>query len=507
MSSGAFAELFPSAEAALGREFLRTDTGRVLRYDEALAQSARLAHALVALGVRPGDRVAVQVEKSIEAVLLYLATLRTGSVYLPLNTGYTAAELEYFLADSEPALFVCAPERHELLQPLAARAGVRALRTLGADGRGSLMADAERQSPHFETVPRQGGDLAAILYTSGTTGRSKGAMLSQANLVSNARTLAAQWHFTAEDVLLHALPIFHIHGLFVAINITLAAGSSMIFLPRFEPGLVLRHLAHASVMMGVPTFYLRLLKDARLDRVVTAHCRLFISGSAPLMSDTHRQWNERTGHRLLERYGMSETGMNTSNPYAGERVPGSVGLPLPDVSVRITDAASGATLSPGEVGMIEVKGPNVFAGYWRQPDKTRADFRDDGYFVTGDLGTIDARGYVYIVGRGKDVVISGGYNVYPKEIEAELDALPGIFESAVIGLPHPDFGEGVTAVIVRSEGAHEPTDDQALNALRARLAAYKLPKRFIFVDHLPRNSMGKVQKNLLREQYAGLYAG
>jgi malonyl-CoA/methylmalonyl-CoA synthetase len=368
------------------------------------------------------------------------------------------------------------------------------------------MTDAERQPPRFETVPRQGGDLAAILYTSGTTGRSKGAMLTQANLVSNARTLAAQWQFSAEDVLLHALPIFHIHGLFVAINITLAAGSSMIFLPRFDTGLVLQHLAHASVMMGVPTFYVRLLKDPRLDRAVTAHCRLFISGSAPLLSDTHREWAERTGHRLLERYGMSETGMNTSNPYAGERVPGSVGLPLPGVSLRITDLASGATLPSGEAGMIEVKGPNVFAGYWRQPEKTRADFRDDGFFVTGDLGRIDARGYLFIIGRSKDVVISGGYNIYPKEIETELDALPGVFESAVIGLPHPDFGEGVTAVIVRSEGAHEPTDAQALSALRQRLAAYKLPKRIIFVDQLPRNTMGKVQKNLLREQYAGLYA-
>jgi malonyl-CoA/methylmalonyl-CoA synthetase len=507
VSGGAFAELFPSAETALRREFLRSDTGRVLRYDEALAQSGRLANALVALGVRPGDRVAVQVEKSIEAVLLYLATLRTGAVYLPLNSGYTAPELEYFLADSEPALFVCAPDRHELLQSLAARARVGAVRTLGADGRGTLMAEAERQSTRYETVARRDQDLAAILYTSGTTGRSKGAMLSQANLVSNARTLAAQWHFTSEDVLLHALPIFHIHGLFVAINITLAAGSSIIFLPRFDPDLVLRHLARASVMMGVPTFYVRLLKDPRLDRSVTAQCRLFISGSAPLLSDTHRQWAERTGHRLLERYGMSETGMNTSNPYTGERVPGSVGLPLPDVSLRITDVTSGAALLSGEVGMIEVKGPNVFVGYWRQPDKTRADFREDGYFITGDLGRIDARGYVFIIGRNKDVVISGGYNVYPKEIETELDALPGIFESAVIGLPHPDFGEGVTAVIVRSEGALEPTDIQALTALRARLAAYKLPKRFIFVDQLPRNSMGKVQKNLLREQYAGIYAG
>ena len=502
---GVFAELFPLADDALQRVFLRTDSGRVLRYEEALAESARLAHTLVALGVRAGDRVAVQAEKSIEAVLLYLATLRTGAVFLPLNTGYTSAELEYFLADSQPTLFVCAPERLAVLQPLAHRVGVREVRTLGADARGSLMAGATRQPPRFETVPRRGHDLAAILYTSGTTGRSKGAMLSQANLVSNARTLAALWHFTAGDVLLHALPIFHIHGLFVAINVTLAAASSMIFLPRFDTELVLRHLPHASVMMGVPTFYVRLLKDSRLDRGITAHCRVFISGSAPLLIDTHREWYQRTGHTLLERYGMSETGMNTSNPYAGERVPGSVGLPLPGVSLRIADVVSGALLPQGEAGMIEVKGPNVFAGYWRQPDKTRAEFRDDGYFMTGDLGRIDARGYVFILGRSKDLVISGGYNIYPKEIEAEIDALPGVIESAVIGLPHPDFGEGVTAIIVRAAGANEPTDTQALTALRQRLAAYKLPKRFIFVDDLPRNSMGKVQKQLLRERYAHLY--
>jgi malonyl-CoA/methylmalonyl-CoA synthetase len=501
---GVFAELCPSG-AGLQREFLRTDTGRVLRYSDALEQSARLAHRLVALGVRAGDRVAVQVEKSAEAVLLYLASLRTGAVYLPLNSGYTPAELEYFLADSEPTLFVCAPERLASLQPLAQRVGVPAVATLGADADGSLMAGAGEYSTQFENVPCGPDDLAAILYTSGTTGRSKGAMLSHGNLLSNARTLAALWDFTAQDVLLHALPIFHIHGLFVAINVTLAAGSSMIFLPRFDADLVLRHLPEASVMMGVPTFYVRLLKDSRLDRELAAHCRLFISGSAPLLIDTHHEWFARTGHTLLERYGMSETGMNTSNPYAGERVPGSVGLPLPDVSLRIADAHSGAALPGGEIGMIEVKGPNVFAGYWRQPDKIRADFRDDGYFVTGDLGKIDPRGYVYIVGRSKDLVISGGYNIYPKEIETEIDALPGVLESAVFGLPHPDFGEGVTAVIVRAAGAQEPTEGRALLALRQRLAAYKLPKRLLFVDDLPRNSMGKVQKKLLRERYAGLY--
>jgi malonyl-CoA/methylmalonyl-CoA synthetase len=502
--SGVITELFPSG-AGLQREFLRTDAGRVLRYRDALEQSAQLAHTLRALGVRANDRVAVQVEKSPEAVLLYLATLRVGAVYLPLNTAYTAAELDYFLSDAEPALFVCTPQRQDSLEPLAQRLGVRAVATLGGAGEGSLLSHARGRAIEFDTVARSADDMAAILYTSGTTGRSKGALLTQRNLVANARALAALWRFSPEDVLLHALPIFHIHGLFVAINVTLAAGSSLLFLSRFDPERVLAHLPQASVMMGVPTFYVRLLKDPRLNRELTAHCRVFISGSAPLPIETHREWLARTGHALLERYGMSETGMNTSNPYDGERVPGSVGLPLPDVSLRIVDAPSGDPLPVGEIGMIEVKGPNVFAGYWRQPDKTRAEFRADGYFMTGDLGNVDARGYVFIVGRSKDLVISGGYNIYPKEIESEIDRLPGVIESAVFGVPHPDFGEGVTAAVVRAPGASALTEAEALQALRARLASYKLPKRFIFVDDLPRNSMGKVEKRLLRERYADTY--
>jgi malonyl-CoA/methylmalonyl-CoA synthetase len=390
--SGVFAELFPSGER-LQRPFLRTGEGRLLRYEEALWQSAQLAHALVDCGVRAGDRVAVQVEKSPEALLLYFATLRVGGVYLPLNTGYTAAELEYFLSDAGPALLVCAPERSSTLEPLAPRVGVAAVHTLGAAGEGSLLAAAAAQPTQFDTVARAADDLAAILYTSGTTGRSKGAMLTQRNLLSNARTLATLWQFSADDVLLHALPIFHIHGLLVAINVTLAAASSLILLPRFDPARVLHHLPEASVMMGVPTFYVRLLKDARLNRELTARCRVFISGSAPLLTDTHAAWLARTGHTLLERYGMSETGMNTSNPYVGARVPGSVGLPLPGVSLRIADA-DGVALPQGEIGMIEIKGPNVFAGYWRQPDRTRAEFRDDGHFISGDLGSVDARGYL-----------------------------------------------------------------------------------------------------------------
>jgi malonyl-CoA/methylmalonyl-CoA synthetase len=426
-------------------------------------------------------------------------------VYLPLNTAYTAAELEYFLADAEPALFVCAPERAAVLEPLAKRLGVHAVLTLGAGGEGAVPDGARAFSPEFDTVARAPDDLAAILYTSGTTGRSKGAMLTQRNLISNARTLVAVWQFTSEDVLLHALPIFHIHGLFVAINVTLAAGSHLLFLPRFDVDLVLRHLPDASVMMGVPTFYVRLLKDARLNRELASACRVFISGSAPLLVETHQEWQQRTGQMILERYGMSETGMNTSNPYDGERVPGSVGLPLPGVELRITDTRSGAVVPTGTIGMIEVRGPNVFCGYWRQPEKTRAEFRDEGFFITGDLGRIDTRGYVTIVGRAKDLVISGGYNIYPKEIESEIDALPGVTESAVFGVPHPDFGEGVTAVVVCAIGAPALSEADAVAALRLRLAGYKLPKRVIFVEELPRNSMGKVQKKVLRERYAGLY--
>ena len=503
--SGVFSELFPAGEA-LERRFLRTDTGREISYAQAAEQSAQLAHALVALGVQPGDRVAVQVEKSPESVLLYLATLRAGAVYLPLNPAYTAAEIEYFLRDAEPALFVCAPERRESLEPLARGLGVRAVLTLGAAGEGSLAASARACPAQFATVVRGPDELAAILYTSGTTGRSKGAMLTQRNLLSNARTLAAVWQFTPADVLLHALPIFHIHGLFVAINVTLAAGSSLLFLPRFDLERVLCRLPQASVMMGVPTFYVRLLKDARLDRRLASSCRVFISGSAPLLIETAREWQARTGQTLLERYGMSETGMNTSNPYAGERIPGSVGLPLPQVELRITDPLSGAPLATDHIGMIEVRGPNVFAGYWRQPEKTRAEFRGDGFFITGDLGRVDAKGYVYIIGRSNDLIISGGYNIYPKEIEIEIDALPGILESAVFGVPHPDFGEGVTAVVVRAPGAAPLSEAEVIAGLRTRLAAYKLPKRLLFAEDLPRNSMGKVEKKQLRERYARLYA-
>jgi len=491
----------PSAEAV----FIETADGRRLTYGDATALSGRIANGLAALGVVPGDRVAVQVEKSPEAIVLYLACLRAGAVFLPLNTAYTMAELEYFIGDAEPRVVVCTPERAADIGPLAQRLGVAATETLGTDGRtGTLLERAAGTAAEFTDHPGSGDDLAAILYTSGTTGRSKGAMLTHDNLASNAQTLRDVWRFSARDVLLHALPIFHTHGLFVATNVTLVSGASMLFLPRFDPDEVFRLLPRASVMMGVPTFYVRLLQDPRLTRDAVAHMRLFVSGSAPLLADTHREWKEKTGLSILERYGMTETNMNTSNPYEGDRVPGAVGFPLPGVEIRIAHPETGELLPQGEIGVIEVRGPNVFTGYWRMPEKTAAEFRADGFFITGDLGRIDERGYVHIVGRGKDLVITGGYNVYPKEVESEIDALPGVAESAVIGVPHPDFGEGVTAVVALRPGA-QVSERDVLKALDGRLAKYKLPKRVLFVDDLPRNTMGKVQKNVLRDTYAGLY--
>ena len=497
---------FLNAMPDAARPFLRTSSGRLVTYGDVVSLSARKANALTRLGLMPGDRVAVQVAKSPEALVLYLACLRAGAVYLPLNTAYTLSELEYFVGDAEPKIFVVSPERASLVGPMTTRLGVAATETLGADGTsGTLMERARHAEPAFSDVPVGPDDLAAILYTSGTTGRSKGAMLSHANLGSNAVTLKECWRFTSQDVLLHALPIFHTHGLFVASNVVLSAGASMIFLPKFDPDDVFRFLPEATTMMGVPTFYVRLLQDERLTREATRHMRLFVSGSAPLLEETHREWCTRTGHAILERYGMTETNMNTSNPYDGDRVPGSVGFPLPGVSMRITDPETGEVLRGGEIGMIEVKGPNVFSGYWRMPEKTESEFRADGYFVTGDLGRVDERGYVFIVGRNKDLIISGGYNVYPKEVENEIDALPDIVESAVVGVAHPDFGECVIAVAVPKQGA-ELSEKTVFALLSDKLAKYKLPKRIIFVDQLPRNAMGKVQKNILRETYKDLYA-
>ncbi|MGW9332595.1 malonate--CoA ligase [Bosea sp. NPDC055594] len=483
--------------------FALIDDGRVFSYADMVATSGRYAGALVALGVKPGDRVAVQVEKSIEALMLYLGAVRAGAIFLPLNTAYTPAEIEYFLGDAEPAVFVCDPAKAQALRPYAEKAGAK-LETLGV-GTGSLIEKAAAAPADFADVARGADDLAAILYTSGTTGRSKGAMLSHDNLSSNALALVDYWRFGKEDVLLHALPIFHTHGLFVATNTVLFSGASMILLPKFDPDQVFKYLPQATCMMGVPTFYVRLLQDQRLTPAATKHMRLFVSGSAPLLAETHREWRERTGHAILERYGMTETNMSTSNPYAGDRVAGTVGFPLPGVSARVVDPETGKELARDEIGMIEVKGPNVFKGYWRNPEKTKAEFREDGFFITGDLGKIDPDGYVHIVGRGKDLIITGGYNVYPKEVETEIDEMPGVVESAVIGVPHPDFGEGVTAVVVAKPGA-DITAQGIAKALEQRLAKFKQPKQVFVVAELPRNTMGKVQKNLLRDTYKDIYA-
>ena len=478
-----------------------TTSGSAWTYDDLILGAGRLANALLARGVAPGDRVAAQVDKSVNALVLYLACLRAGAVYLPLNTAYTPAEVEYFVGDSEPAMVVCDPEKRDAIAAFAGRAAVE---TLDRRGAGSLPTLADGQSHAFPTALVETDDLAAILYTSGTTGRSKGAMLTHGNLVSNALALRETWQFTADDVLLHALPIYHTHGLFVASNVVFLSDASMLFLPKFDAEEVMKLLPRASAMMGVPTFYTRLLKHPGLTKDAAAHMRVFISGSAPLLAETHREWEGKTGHAILERYGMTETGMNTSNPYEGDRVAGTVGYPLPDVEIRVTDPESGAVLGPDEVGMIEVRGPNVFKGYWRMPEKTEAEIRPDGFFITGDLGKVDERGYVHIVGRGKDLIITGGFNVYPKEVETEIDLIPGVVESAVVGVPHPDLGEGVTAVVVAGEGA--ALDERAvIGALESRLAKFKLPKRVIFMPDLPRNTMGKVQKNVLRDANSGLY--
>jgi malonyl-CoA/methylmalonyl-CoA synthetase len=498
-----FSRLFDGLDDP-NRVAIETQDGARISYGALIARAGQMANVLVSRGVKPGDRVAVQVEKSVANIVLYLATVRAGAVYLPLNTAYTLNELDYFIGDAEPSLVVCDPSKSEGIMPIASRVNAT-VETLGPDGKGTLTDAAEAAAPDFTTVPRGNDDLAAILYTSGTTGRSKGAMLSHDNLASNSLTLVDYWRFTADDVLIHALPIYHTHGLFVATNVTLFARASMIFLPKLDADLIIRLMSRATVLMGVPTFYTRLLQNPALSRETTKHMRLFISGSAPLLAETHREWAARTGHAVLERYGMTETNMNTSNPYDGERVPGAVGFPLPGVSVRVTDPDTGNELPRESIGMIEVKGPNIFKGYWRMPEKTKSEFRPDGFFITGDLGKIDSNGYVHILGRGKDLVISGGFNVYPKEIESEIDAMPGVVESAVIGVPHADFGEGVTAVLVCNKNA-DVSEASVLQALEGRLAKFKMPKRVIVVDELPRNTMGKVQKNVLRETYKDIYA-
>lgn len=481
-------------------------------WSEVGAGAAGNAAALQAAGVQRGDRVLVQVEKSAEALLLYLGCLRAGAVFIPLNTAYTASELEHFLSDAAPRLLVCDPAKLALLGPLAQRCGVARIDSLAADGSGSwsVAVDAARtaagqggDAPDVPVTPCTKDDLASIVYTSGTTGRSKGAMLSHGNLESNADALIECWQFGAGDVLLHALPVYHVHGIFVAMHCAMLAGARTILLPKFDVDAVLVQLPRATVFMGVPTFFTRLLADARLDWAVAARVRVFISGSAPLLPATFAEFELRTGHRILERYGMSEAGIIASNPLHGERVAGTVGFLLPGVAARVADEA-GAELPRGEPGVLEICGPGVIRGYWRLPERTTTDFRSDGYFITGDLATMDAGGRVSIVGRARDLIISGGFNVYPREIELAIDALPGVDESAVIGVPHPDFGEAVVAVVVPMARA-QLDEAQLLGALRDRLARFKQPKRVFVVDALPRNAMAKVQKAALREQYRNLF--
>jgi malonyl-CoA/methylmalonyl-CoA synthetase len=477
--------------------FLHLPDGDVITHAAFIRRAAQLAHALVGLGVTTGDRVAVQVEKCPDMLALYAACVQMGAIFLPLNTAYTAAELAYFVGDSGAALLVGDPARADELAQVATASGA-AFATLDANG-GTLAETADAQAGTFVTVARSADDLAAFLYTSGTTGRSKGAMLSQKNLISNAVTLTELWRFSSDDVLLHGLPIFHTHGLFVATNVMLIAGGSMVFMPKLDIDQLIAWMPRATAMMGVPTFYTRLLDDARFDRDLTQGMRLFISGSAPLLADTHVAFEERTGHRILERYGMTETNMSTSNPYAGERRAGTVGLPLPDVELRVADA-QGVEVPRGETGVVEVRGPNVFQGYWNMSEKTAEDMRADGFFITGDLGVQDAEGYVTIVGRGKDLIISGGYNIYPKELELLLDAQDGVLESAVIGVPHADLGEVPLAILVPQKGAQ--IDLEAVKAaVGAALARYKQPRDYRVVQALPRNTMGKVQKVTLRAEF------
>lgn len=489
----------------VGRDtpFLHLPDGSTVSHGAFMEKVAQNVCALQALGVQAGDRVAVHVTKSPEALALYAACIQSGAVFLPLNTAYTPFELEYFVGDSGAALFLCDPSEAEALSGIAAANGCT-LHTLAADGSGSFIELVEGQPTTAPVADRGPDDLAALLYTSGTTGRSKGAMLTQDNLLSNAGSLVEGWRFTAGDVLLHALPIFHVHGLFVACNTMLLAGGSMIFLPKFDAARVIERLPEATSMMGVPTFYTRLLSEPAFDRALTRHMRLFISGSAPLLAETHERFEARTGHRILERYGMTETSMSTSNPYDGERRAGTVGFTLPGVEAKVCDPETGAEVPQGDIGVLEVRGPNVFKGYWQMPEKTAEELRPDGFFITGDLARIDAEGYITIVGRGKDLIISGGYNIYPSEIEMFLNDLPGVSESAVVGAPHPDFGESVVAVLVAEPDV--PLDLDAVEAaVRRDLAGFKRPRHFAVMDALPRNTMGKVQKKDLRDRFAQVF--
>jgi malonyl-CoA/methylmalonyl-CoA synthetase len=502
--------LFAALRAAFPQDLdaiaVETETGLHYSWRDLERGTAMIANLLQSLGLEEGARVAVQVEKSVEAMMLYLATLRAGYVFLPLNTAYQKAEIEYFVGNAEPAVVVCTPANFGWVSKIAFQAGTQHVYTLGDDRTGSLLERAAKQSDQQTPVARNDDDLAAILYTSGTTGRSKGAMLTHGNLLSNAEVLKDYWGWKEGDVLIHALPIFHVHGLFVALHGALLNGSRILWFGKFDPKKVIERFLDATVFMGVPTLYVRMLAESRLNKVVCRNMRLFISGSAPLLLETFNEWKERTGHTILERYGMSETIMLTSNPYheqQGERRGGTVGFPLPGVGVRVRDD-QGNEVPAGEIGGIQVKGPNVFKGYWRMPEKTQEEFTADGWFRTGDVGRIDERGYVTIVGRSKDLIISGGYNVYPAEIEGYINDMPGVAESAVVGVPHPDFGEVGVALVVPKPDA-QVDGEQIVATLKSQLANFKIPKRCFVVPELPRNTMGKVQKNMLRDEHKTLF--
>ncbi len=478
--------------------FLQLDDGRVVSYDAFLKRAAQIAHVLRNSGVSPGDRVVVQAPKLADTIALYAASVQAGAVYLPLNTAYTFAELDYFISDAQPAMIICDSNDEVEIERLAARSGAKLL-TLGGDS-STLSLAADAQPCVFETMERAPDDLAALLYTSGTTGRSKGAMLSHQNLLSNAKALVDMWDITNNDSLIHALPVFHTHGLFVAMNTSLLAGTKVRLMEKFDIGMILEELPHSTLLMGVPTFYTRLLADDGFTKEITGSIRLFISGSAPLLAETHVAFETRTGHRILERYGMTETNMNTSNPYDGERRAGTVGLALPGTEVIVTNPETGEPLPRGEVGMIEVRGPNVFEGYWQMPQKTAQELRGNGFFITGDLGQYSEDGYLSIVGRSKDLIITGGYNVYPKEIEDVLNDIEGVLESAVFGIPDTEFGEAIIATLV-AEPSAQLNMEQIAGTIRDKLSRFKHPRCYELVPDLPRNTMGKVQKNVLREQY------
>ena len=507
-----FAALRAAFPADLEAIAVETDTGLAYSWRDLDRATAMVANLLQSLDLPAGSRIAAHTEKSVEAMVLYLATLRAGYVYLPLNTAYQSAEIEYFIGNAEPAVVVCASRNFGWVSKIAFKAGTQYVFTLDEDRTGSLLERAAMHSDVHAAAMRQTDDLAAIVYTSGTTGRSKGAMLSHGNLLSNAQVLKDYWGWKAGDVLIHALPIFHVHGLFVAIHGALLNGSKMVWMAKFDPKAVLAQLPKATVFMGVPTLYVRLLAEPGLTLESTRNMRLFVAGSAPLLLETFKEWTARTGHTILERYGMSETVMLTSNPYAAdvrfaqqsERRGATVGFPLPGVELRVAGDGD-APLAVGEIGGLQVRGPNVFAGYWRMPEKTAEEFTADGFFRTGDVGKVDARGYVHIVGRSKDLIISGGYNVYPAEIEGYINELPGVAESALVGVPHPDFGEVGLAVVIAKPGA-QPQASAIVAALKAQLANFKIPKHCVVVVELPRNAMGKVQKNLLRAQYQTLFS-